>query len=165
MAKHSGRFTTSASPDPTIKQRVRKAVADAAATLRAAAEKIPPETKEAVAEIAEQLKADQDDPPASAPASPAPDPTPPTTAPAPVPKTKPRHGEQSARAERVLRTRLYPPDGKVPVGITIKAVTGKVADALVAEREEELAPKNEEGLSNPSPDVVGLVMKKLGRTA
>jgi len=166
MPRHSGRFTISASPDPTIKQRVREALADADVTLRkVAAERISPTTKGTIAEIAAQLNAGQDDSPVSAPASSAPDPTPPTTAPAPVPKTKPRHGEQGARAERVLRTRLYPPDGKVPVGMTIKAVAGKVADALVAEREEGLAPKNEEGLSNPSADVVGLVMKKLGRTA
>jgi len=63
---------------------------------------------------------------------------------------------------RVLRKR-YPPDGKVPVGISGKAVANEVADELAAERKAGLAPANEEGWPNPSDDVVGRVMEALGR--
>jgi hypothetical protein len=174
MAKHSGKFTTGPSPDPTIKQRVRRALTDVDAKLRKIlAEQITPETKEAVAEIVGQFKADRDDPPALVPmpgsTPPPPDPAltqTPTATTASASKTprRPRRGEQTTRTKRVLRARVFPPDGKVPRGLTDKAVTEKVAAALAAERGEGLAPENEDGWSDPADDVVGRVIKDLGRS-
>jgi hypothetical protein len=68
-----------------------------------------------------------------------------------------RQGPQIDRVRRVL-PKLYPPDGKVPAGVTVAAVWGKVA--------AELAPESEaKGMAEPSWDVVDAVIKEIGRRA
>jgi hypothetical protein len=144
MPRRHGRFSIPSippSPDPTIKQRVRKAIADADATLRAA-EKIPPETKEAITEIAEQLRADQDDPPAAGYAS--------TPALAPPSPTKPGSRPQFDLTIQLLRAE-FPPDGKVPVGLMYKAAWKRVV------------ARTPEGKKPPSEDIVTEAVKFLGR--
>jgi len=167
MAKH---------PDKPIsfKERVQRAIPGAASPeMRDALAKLaPPEKKQAVAKMAERFQQPfqgEQDPPAAAPEPSTPKPSTPepsttTSTPAPLQTSRPRRGEQSERTKRVLRNRVYPPEGKVPRGLTDKTVTEKVATALAAEREEGLAPENEDGWPDPSDDVVGRVVKKLGRS-
>jgi hypothetical protein len=148
MAKRTRRFTTPLippSPDPTIKARVRQAMHDTDAKLRKIlADQITPETKQAITEISEQLKAQSDDP--SAPAAPASAPTPPVTASAPETPRRAGQGPQLTPALRLLREE-YPPNGNPPPGTTYKAAW----DRVVA--------RTPEGEKPPSRDVVSEAIK------
>ena len=64
-------------------------------------------------------------------------------------------GWQAERAIRVLR-QDYPPDGKTPRSKTIKALTGEIASKLTDENRQT-------GRAAPSEDVIGRVVKHLGR--
>jgi hypothetical protein len=141
----------------SFKERLQQAVPAMSPEARdALVELVSPEMKQAFRELAQRFQGEQtSETPASPPQT--------TTSLATPPKTaRPRRGEQTARTTRVLRRR-YPPDGKVPLGITAKAARKTVSDGLVAERKAGLAPPNEEGWPDPSEDVVGDVMKTLGR--
>jgi hypothetical protein len=90
-----------------------------------------------------------------------------STAPAPTPASlqtsQPHRGEQRDRVRRILRKRYS--DGKVPRGITGKAVWKMVCDELAAEKKAGQAPTNEEGWPDPSQDTVARAMAELGRSA
>jgi hypothetical protein len=161
MAKHSGKFTTSASPDPTIKQRTKKALADAGTSLRkVVAERVAPETKAAITEIAAQLKADQDDSPALTPA-----PALPSVEASPSASSetrRPRPFEQARRSQRALRS-LYPPNGRTPVKLSAHKGADKINKWLADEKHAAKAPASEAGLGDVSPDTAGRAMDACGR--
>src|SRR5262245_24118009 len=103
----------------SFKERLQRATGAMSPEAKdALAKLVSPETKQTIRELAQRFQGEPDDPPAAAPEA-----TPTTSAPIPAPR-KPRRGEQTARAKRVLCARVYPPDGKAPHGISAKAVTG-----------------------------------------
>jgi hypothetical protein len=87
------------------------------------------------------------------PAAPSETPTPPSTSPSPRPPR--RQGPQIDRAVRALRN-LFPPDGKVPAGMGVETVRGKVAAALESESQDL-------GKADPSWDVVAAAIDQVGR--
>jgi hypothetical protein len=169
MAGDDSKFTTPRNPN------LRQALADAGRSLRrmrrsllegsAAAERtykraIPPETREALAELGRS--ASDDDPAAVEPvrAVAASD----TPASAPVAQTPQRQGRglQTNRVWRVLPM-LYPPDGKPTFGLTFTAVRQKVIEYLEAERKGGQTPENERDLPlSVSLNVVRNVINEIG---
>ena len=64
-------------------------------------------------------------------------------------------GWQTVRAKTALRG-LYPPDGRIPEGVTIKVVRGRVADWLDF---NEPRPNTGERVPPPSWDVISRIRK------
>jgi hypothetical protein len=75
--------------------------------------------------------------------------------PPPPALVKRRSGPQIDRVRQVM-PKLFSPDGKVPSGMSVKAVWAMVVDAL----ESDSKAKH---LANPSSDVVDAVIKEIGR--
>jgi hypothetical protein len=67
-------------------------------------------------------------------------------------------GWQAERVLRVMRTRLYPPDGRAPRNKELKQLEGEIGAVLALEEERKPRPK-----SAPSPEVVSAVVAYLGR--
>jgi len=72
--------------------------------------------------------------------------------PAPETPRRANQGPQFNEAARILREE-FPPDGKVPIGMTYKAAW------------ERVVPKTPEGKKPASQDVVADVVKFLGRSS
>lgn len=80
-------------------------------------------------------------------------PPPPSTA-----QLKEPTGWQAERVLRVMRTKLYPPDGRAPRSKELKQLEGEIGAVLALEEQGKPKPK-----SAPSPEVVSAVVAFLGR--
>jgi hypothetical protein len=67
-------------------------------------------------------------------------------------------GWQAERVLRIMRTRLYPPDGRAPRSKELKQLEGEISAVLALEEKDKLRPK-----PAPSPEVVSTVVAFLGR--
>jgi hypothetical protein len=67
-------------------------------------------------------------------------------------------GWQAQRVFRVMRTKLYPPDGRAPRSKELKQLEGEIGAVLALEEERKPRPK-----PAPSPEVVSAVVARLGR--
>jgi len=131
---------------PEMKDALAKAVSPEMKD--AFAKMVSPEMKDAFTEIARRLQQpfqEEPGPLAATPEAPTSEPT------------------SEDRVRRILRKRYS--DGKVPRGITGKAVWKMVCDELAAEKKAGQAPTNEEGWPDPSQDTVARAMAELGRSA
>jgi hypothetical protein len=130
----------------------------------AAARQLVPEIARAGLDFLQRLKREEANPPdvPSAIATPAPVPPVNPTIPTPPVLRRAKRGEQCPRIQRILR-KIFSPYGLPPRGVAVTKMV--IASGLNKEKAAGLAPKDEEGLPDPSDEAIARAIKDLREKA
>ena len=112
----------------------------------------------------ERLKREEADPPAVTANPTAPTAVPPANPTIPIPPVlrRAKRGEQRRRIQRILR-KIFSPYGLPPRGFAVTKMV--IAGELNEEKAAGLAPKDEEGLPDPSDEAIAGAIKDLREKA